>query len=892
MIPRRLTLKGLYSYRSEQTIDFEQLVEARLFGIFGAVGSGKSSILEAISFALYGVTERLQAEKGRNYNMMNLKSDKLLIRFEFEAYGSHAGIYQFEVTGRRNSKQFDKVPAFQHRHLKWQDDDWLPIDESAEDIIGLSYDNFRRAIIIPQGKFQEFLQLKDKARTDMMKELFELQRFDLQMKTQRLRSENNTAVSHMQGQLQELQGADEAVLKDKKKEEKALKKDVKAHEKQLAEKEAQEKASHALQTAFAELRQLEEEATDWVAREKSIREREQVLADYRQCVLEFKPLMERLNELRRATRAAADGIASRQEMISSEELTLQADAHAFAALEERYKQRDALLQEASGLETLIGIAAQERKRRTLSESLQSANETGVANQERLQTALDEEAVIGKKLETLRQTRLQLADVMQRRLHEAETQRLQADLEREEEEIELIQAAITRMKKAAVEAVAKPVQELALEELRMILERAEAQAAVRREQIAGKAQTTGMSALAEIEEQTVEEVDQLITETEAEREFRAEAIGDVRKVVQEGELQVKALEQEVLKLEAAIGEARKQAGLTVDSADTDEATLIAKTEALRREHSSITREYEKMQGAIAERRQQLERLKGELDARQKQQATDEELATRLSGELDDRIAESRYPTVGAVADILDRDIDIDEEALEIAEFDKQYHAYNERLAALRKATNDKQYDAVEHQSLLGAIAEGKALVAEMHRRLGGLASEVSKLEADLEARKALEERLQEKLDRAENLKTLEQMFRANGFVNYVSSVYLKELCHAANERFQKLTRRQLRLEVTESNSFQVRDFLNNGQVRSAKTLSGGQTFQASLSLALALSDNVQRLAGAKQNFFFLDEGFGTLDGEALRTVIDTLKEIAQGEPHRWRDLARRGTPGRN
>lgn len=63
MIPVKLTLKGLYSYKESQTIDFTSLTAAGLFGIFGSVGSGKSSLLEAILLALYGSTERL-SDKG------------------------------------------------------------------------------------------------------------------------------------------------------------------------------------------------------------------------------------------------------------------------------------------------------------------------------------------------------------------------------------------------------------------------------------------------------------------------------------------------------------------------------------------------------------------------------------------------------------------------------------------------------------------------------------------------------------------------------------------------------------------------------------------------------------------------------------------------------------
>src|SRR5690625_7851410 len=84
MIPITLTLEGLYSYQERQTIDFESLTQAGLFGIFGSVGSGKSSILEAMSFALFGRTERMHARDNRSYNMMNLKSNRLYLEFRSE----------------------------------------------------------------------------------------------------------------------------------------------------------------------------------------------------------------------------------------------------------------------------------------------------------------------------------------------------------------------------------------------------------------------------------------------------------------------------------------------------------------------------------------------------------------------------------------------------------------------------------------------------------------------------------------------------------------------------------------------------------------------------------------------------------------------------------------
>jgi len=120
--------------------------------------------------------------------------------------------------------------------------------------------------------------------------------------------------------------------------------------------------------------------------------------------------------------------------------------------------------------------------------------------------------------------------------------------------------------------------------------------------------------------------------------------------------------------------------------------------------------------------------------------------------------------------------------------------------------------------------------------------------------------------------MKSLFKGSGFVNYASSVHLQNLCVAANERFQKMTRQQLSLELTADNTFQVRDFMNGGRVRSVKTLSGGQTFQAALALAFALADNRQQMNATDENFFFLDEGFGSLDKDSLDIVFDTLKTL--------------------
>lgn len=203
MIPIKLTIEGLYSYQQRQEIDFSELTNIGLFGIFGATGSGKSTILEAITFALYGQTERL-LEKGddRNYNMLNLRSNRMYIAFDF--YNFEQKKYRAIREFKRNPKKYDSV-TIPPNHVTFYliDGEQITPQENAnaEQILGLSYQNFKRTIIIPQGQFKEFLELKPTDRTKMLKEIFNLHRFDLSENVAKLNVANKSQLDILDGQL-------------------------------------------------------------------------------------------------------------------------------------------------------------------------------------------------------------------------------------------------------------------------------------------------------------------------------------------------------------------------------------------------------------------------------------------------------------------------------------------------------------------------------------------------------------------------------------------------------------------------------------------------------------------------------------------------------------------
>lgn len=119
--------------------------------------------------------------------------------------------------------------------------------------------------------------------------------------------------------------------------------------------------------------------------------------------------------------------------------------------------------------------------------------------------------------------------------------------------------------------------------------------------------------------------------------------------------------------------------------------------------------------------------------------------------------------------------------------------------------------------------------------------------------------------------------------YVQASYFDRVIQRANTRFMVMSagqyelRRRREADNNKSQSGLELDVVDhyNGTVRSVKTLSGGESFKASLSLALGLSDEIQAAAGGvRLDTMFVDEGFGSLDEESLQQAMRALSGLAQ------------------
>lgn len=174
MKPIRLEIKGLNSFIENQVVDFEKLTSKGLFGIFGPTGSGKSTILDAITLALYGKISR------NSTNYINTNCDELIVGYEFEILrdGERKNYIAERCIKRdKHGSIKTKYARLVENKVNVIAEGPMEVNNTSLQIIGLNCDDFTRSVVLPQGKFSEFLSLKGKDRRNMLERIFALEKY-------------------------------------------------------------------------------------------------------------------------------------------------------------------------------------------------------------------------------------------------------------------------------------------------------------------------------------------------------------------------------------------------------------------------------------------------------------------------------------------------------------------------------------------------------------------------------------------------------------------------------------------------------------------------------------------------------------------------------------------
>ncbi|MEE1073301.1 MAG: AAA family ATPase [Cellulosilyticum sp.] len=219
MKPIKLVIKGLNSFIEEQTIDFNKLTDRGLFGIFGPTGSGKSTILDGITLALYGDIAR------KSSNFINTNCNDLNISFTFQISGTPNRIYVVNRHFRRDKKTGNaKTHSVMVKEITDGNEEVLAesvttVNKTCKEILGLSQEDFTRTVVLPQGKFSEFLKLEGKQRREMLERLFNLQDYGeklAQKLSKQMKAENDEA-NKILGELNSYEGISDEKLDEEKK---------------------------------------------------------------------------------------------------------------------------------------------------------------------------------------------------------------------------------------------------------------------------------------------------------------------------------------------------------------------------------------------------------------------------------------------------------------------------------------------------------------------------------------------------------------------------------------------------------------------------------------------------------------------------------------------------
>ena len=969
MIPIKLDIQGLYSYKEKQSIEFDKLTAAGLFGIFGAVGSGKSSILEAILLALYGSTERL-SDRGEKNSMVNLQSDLLLLNFEFSSGKNNANTYLARYSAKRNPKNFEDIKPAEHTFYEKVEGNWEPITARAEEIVGMKKEHFKQTVIIPQGKFREFIDQKPLDQAKMMKELFGLERFDLSFKTGILLKAVKEQKIRLETQLQGLEDYSDEVLIAKQSQFTELKTQATEALKKLKSAETEVRIQENLQAKNQQLQKFRVERESLDLQRPEIEKQRLLHSEFIKAKTHLRPVWEQIRDTK------ADLEKYKVSVIDCERFKIEL-AKEVAELEKEEEdlkvknlerpQREAKIRD---LKKVIEIQSLDSQRELANATLQELEPTIKAKKQDQKvleskiTALENEA---EKISSTDSSALAnlISSAKDWKNFESQLNRYQLEESEIAKEINQVSEKLKTLKssipansdtfenwestqKASIQELEKQRDILMqkqglsahvhllhngeacplcgaldhpnplegdgagdleqknkqIQEGKLILDQIQTSKTSQKELVfhLENHQKNGAAKSAEIKEtkanlttiktsladQGIESQESLVAKIQAiesSAQSREKLLQEVKSLRKNWDSERILIEQSEKELQQA--QLKMQSVLSNISSKKEEIRDMAFCKQFfAKESEQIQIAINKVEKDIEDALQSLEGKQKHL--REKRSVADKNVAdlvnfTQLRDQSSDKLEKltSTFEALKVEYGFLDEDrliqlfqhsIDAEKVARDITEFDRKHDIAENRIQELEAEKGVAEFQEQAFQELSTTFENLKINAESFQNQVLLLDKEIKEAVSKLAKKKSLQADFAKLEIRESYLKELDNMFRGSGFVKFVSSIYLKELCNTANIRFMKLCKNRLSLEIDDNNTFWVIDYLNGGKKRLLKTLSGGQTFQASLCLALALAEKVKALNQADQSFFFMDEGFGALDKNALRVVFETLKSL--------------------
>lgn len=846
MKPKRLEFSGINSFSEKAEIDFTKLLSGGIFGIFGDTGSGKTTILNAIVFALYGRVDR----GGTGGEIINYNCDKAYVIFEFEIE-TDAGrkIYRVDrEIKKKNSLQKLELSELAGENVKCISEGVKNTNAKIEEIIGLPFEDFRKCIALPQGEFAQFVKAGKAERLALISRLFGLELFGekLNAAIRKRHSSAKEELSLLQGKLSEYEPYTDEALREQKAEFARLKNSL---DELNGHYTAEKKNFESFKSDYEKFIQYNKFYSEWAllqAKDGEMKERASVYEK-----------LSGTDEIIRLSKKIAD---TEKEIKFYSERRVNAEQEKTACEEKLEKEKGSA--ESAGYEAAL------YKIRTLLDNLPAyqldASEFQKLKDEREKLKKDYQDAAKQKDRAQALLEDQKKALVKYSLPAEEEYSLESLLKKNLDSISLHQEYVSSFdyfckKSDELKSSFKPEGELYFWAEKQLDERIEHYRNLLSQKSGGdvseilvRYETARKQREVVLEEK--HRLEMAISKTEAELR---DADEKCLRITETGK-DVKA------KLDAVTDKLRQLLGetFTGDFA-AYENKLRAKADSLESQKraadgriGSLTDAVQKSNVIIAE-----SKAKEESSRKQKEES---------ERDLFEKLTAAGFADLAEAENLLRQYPDREKLKKSIDEYNSRIKFLDANLSTLRQGGEIRRIEEKEFLAKKVAFESLEAQKSSTEKACAVLESRLKDFSEKLKTKKELlkdKERADHKLVLIEKLQSL---IRGNNFMEFVAGEYLTDISDAATETLLKLTNG--RYFIRYNQGFYVGDNFNSGELRSVNTLSGGETFLVSLSLALALSAAIYAKSLKPIEFFFLDEGFGTLDEKLVDTVMDSLEKL--------------------
>ncbi|WP_448588069.1 SbcC/MukB-like Walker B domain-containing protein [Thermocrinis sp.] len=910
MRPIKLELTNFTIFRGHHSIDFSGL---KFFIIQGRTGSGKTSLIDAICYALYGKVPR-HGKENLSENIISKGTDRMNVFFEFSVRGKRYAVERFVNKGKAGVRLYENG--------KPKDIKLTQIPEFIKKVLGVDYETFTKVILLPQGQFDKFLRPeRPQQRREILNKLLGMD--TLLSSLSELIKETKR---QMEGELTQVETALNELSYATKEELDRLQKYMQTVERELnslnlKKEELRERLKTAIQRdrLRAELLECESELEELIKRKPEMESLERDLEKIEEATsyASYVESFRRLSKLEETEKGEIKKLEIELRKLSSEKEKVLKQLEEYDREWKKIGEYDAKIEELTREveRSRSALEKQREREKKLADLEQTSENLRIFKQKveelkarikRGEQFIEEKEAHIEALEEKRRRFLEFAPIKSKfdhvlREREAlkrflkENENLEEELRKVRENIKQKEGEILSLHVHSIRAHLKPgdvcpvcgnliekdFEEEPAGDLEGLKKELEELRERERRLMETKAKLDSMNLSLRQKEEELRELLGGMEEYEFEMEYEelknaTESIEEEKKTLKSAKDKLERLKEELnqkinsLSLEEAKRERLEKEIEEIENYLRDSNLTYIREEDLRKLYNEL-RSLRSKREEIRKNYTQLSDGLRAIELKEKEYQTSllqKERNIENIKEEKSKISKSLEPAIKKFGSLEDLESYIKQKE-HIKDLKNKIEVYKNRINLL----SHKKGQLTEELKNYSHIEPTE----EINLKLQNIEAEQKKYSVELGRLKEQKLRVEEGLIRKEDLKeqkkklegrlwvysTLERDFRADRLQEFISQIMLQNIVGRANFYMQKFTSGAYEFEL-EGGDLEIIDKVS-GHKRSVSTLSGGETFLASLSLAFGISDIISHNAPIES--LFIDEGFGSLDRE-------TREELSQ------------------